>query len=270
MFDNFSRGFNVPKLKSHLKMAAGRLEIDSAKKTALMKQNMREVAELLNESPTKEEKARLRTEALIRDDNTLVAYDILRLECLLLMERVSYMNHCHECPTDLSGCVSDLIFAAPWTGIKEMKSVRKQFRRKWGRAFKMRAMTNEGGILNPKVVQNLSNQPSTKQTVDLYMEKICRQYDVDWTPTIELTGHDVIADEPNSNIPVTTGMMETDSEIKKMRSLGNLDVMQPPLVVLGNKGDATSVTSSSSSSNGDGDGDEPPPMAVAIPFVTRH
>jgi Regulator of Vps4 activity in the MVB pathway len=268
MFDMLSnKGFNTAKLKSRLKMSAGRLEIDSAKKTALMKQNMREVAELLNESPPREDKARLRTEALIRDDNTLIAYDILRLECLLLVERVSYMNHCHECPADLAGSVSDLIFAAPWTGIDEMKSLRKQFRRKWGRDFKMRAMTNEGGILNPKVVQNLSNQPPTNQTVNLYMEKICKQYEVDWTPTIELASHNVLAPEPIPDIPVTTGMIQTDSEIRKMQSLGKLDVMQPPLVAPRYKGDAASVTSSSSRSNGDGD--EPPPMAIAVPCVTR-
>ena len=55
-----------------------------------MKQNMREVALLLAEEPPKEEKARIRAEALIRDDNLIEAYEILQLECELLTERYEY------------------------------------------------------------------------------------------------------------------------------------------------------------------------------------
>jgi len=262
----FNTGFNVSKVKSRLKMTASRLDIDSAKKTALMKQNMREVAELLAEDPPKEEKARLRAEALIRDDNTLVACDILRLECLLLMERVSLMSHCAECPPDLVSLVSDLIFAAPRLGIAELTTVRKQLRAKYGRDFKTRAMNNEGGILNEKIVQNLSLQPATKQTVNLYMEKICKQYEVDWQPTIEL-------DAQAASIPVTTGMVETDDNIiaKRVQYLGSMEVLPPPPFAPCHSGnDAASTTSSSSRDN---NGDEPPPggapMAIAMPVINR-
>ena len=48
-------------------MAVSRFAIASNKKSALMKQNMREVAVLLAEEPPKEEKARIKAEALIRD-----------------------------------------------------------------------------------------------------------------------------------------------------------------------------------------------------------
>lgn len=251
-------------------MSAGRLEIDSAKKTALMKQNMREVAELLAEQPPKEEKARLRTEALIRDDNTLVACDILRLECLLLMERVSIMNHCKECPPDLVSSVSDLIFAAPRLDIPELASVRKQFRAKYGRDFKMRAMNNEGGILNQKIVQCLSLQSPEKKTVDLYMEKICKQYEVDWHPTIELTERDFIAQ--TAMYPVTTGVKEADEHIiaKRVEYLGSLEVLPPPICAPGHDhSDGASTISSSDDSDNHGKGPFPPPadapMAVAMP-----
>ncbi|CAB9505802.1 IST1 homolog [Seminavis robusta] len=267
----FSSGLNATKLKSQLKMTAGRLEIDAAKKTALMKQNMRVVAELLAESPPKEDKARLRTEALIRDDSTLVAYDILRLECLLLMERVSIMNHCHECPADLVPAVSDLIFAAPRLAIPEMTLVRKQFRAKYGKQFKLRAMRNEGGMLNEKVVKNLSNHPPTKETVNLYMQKICKQYEVDWVPPVELTDlteRDVVATAV-PGIPVTTGVRETDADIcRKVQQLQTLDIMPPPFAP-GYKKDSASVTSKSS---GDDDDDAPPadtPVVVAMPCITR-
>ena len=64
----FDWGFNSNKLKPQLKMAVHRFQMASNKKSALLKQNMREVAVLLAEDPRKEEKARIKAEALIRDD----------------------------------------------------------------------------------------------------------------------------------------------------------------------------------------------------------
>jgi len=58
-------------MHTELKMAVSRIQIASNKKAALLKQNMREVAKLLAEG--KEEKAKIRAEALIRDDNLIEA-----------------------------------------------------------------------------------------------------------------------------------------------------------------------------------------------------
>lgn len=253
-------------------MSATRLQIDAVKKTSLMKQNMREVAELLNESPPNESKARLRAEALIHDDHTIEAYEIIKAECELLAERVSMIDHYEECPADLLGCVSDVMFAAPRLGISEMTSVRRQFRKKYGRAFKNRAMANEGGVLNPKVVSNLALQPPSTATVNLYMTKICEQHEVDWTPTvIELSQrHVVVAAEATPTIPVTTGLQQTDTDIVEGRSrnLTSLDVLPPPPPVApghyqpkNNNGNDTSSVSSDTSrdnnndNNGAGDND---------------
>jgi len=258
-------------------MAAGRLDIDSSKKTAIMKQNMREIAELLAESPPKESKARLRAEALIRDDNTICAYDLLKAECQLLSERVSLIDHCEECPADLLPAVSDIMFAAPRVNIKELTSARKQFRRKYGRAFKLKAMNNEGGILNDRMVSNLSLQPVSKETVNTYMEKICKQYEVAWYPTLELKEHDVIAPTPIPDIPVVTGLQETDQsaymmQLSRTRNLESLDVLPPPPQCTNGfqKGnhDASSVTSSSSGSGGGGGDDAAGGglLVVAFPY----
>jgi hypothetical protein len=55
-------------VQKELKMAVHRFQMASNKKSALLKQNMRQVAVLLAEDPPKEEKARIKAEALIRDD----------------------------------------------------------------------------------------------------------------------------------------------------------------------------------------------------------
>ena len=64
-------GYKASKLKPQLKMAVTRFQIAANKKSALMKQQIREIAKMLAEDPPKEEKARIKSEALIRDDNTV-------------------------------------------------------------------------------------------------------------------------------------------------------------------------------------------------------
>ena len=180
-------------------MAIVRLDIDSNKRSALMKENMKSIASLLEENPPKENIARYRTESLIRDDNTLMAYEIIKTECHLLMERVSAISQTKSGeapPPHLVSCISDIIYASKYLNIKELMQVRKQLRAKFGKAFKDSAMKNENDILNETLVRSLSLEPPTTQTVHLYMQKICKQYNVDWTPTIELAFDDIIVLEP--------------------------------------------------------------------------
>lgn len=54
-------------------MAVSRFEITVNKKSALMKQQMREIAKLLNEKPPKEEKARIRAEALVSSSTVIIS-----------------------------------------------------------------------------------------------------------------------------------------------------------------------------------------------------
>ena len=60
-------------------MAVQRVLIITNKKKAVMSKNKKNIAKLLGEN--KEEKARIRTEAVIRDDFKLEALDILSLLC---------------------------------------------------------------------------------------------------------------------------------------------------------------------------------------------
>ena len=83
---------------------------------------MREIAKLLKEDPPKEEKARIRAEALIRDDNTIEAYEILQLSCELLSERIKLIASEKECPPDMKSTVATLI----WSG-KKMKMSSLEF-----------------------------------------------------------------------------------------------------------------------------------------------
>lgn len=182
----FGSGYNSSKLKAQLKMAASRFQIASNKKTALIKQNMRAVAELLAAEPPKEEKARIKAESIIYDDQHIEAYDILQLECELLLERSKLIEFSKTCPPDLVSCISTLIYASTRVDIPELVAIRKQFRSKYGKKFDDAAMANEGGILNERVVTKLSVEPPAAFLVQTYMEKICEQYEVEWSPKVKL------------------------------------------------------------------------------------
>lgn len=165
-------------------MAVSRFSMASNKKTALMKQQMREISKLLADN--KEEKARIRAEALIRDDVTIEAYEILQLTCELLFERIKLITTSKGVPEDLKSSISTLIWASNRVDIKELGDIRKQFRSKYGKQFDLDAFENRHGVCNERVVAKLSVQPPTAFLVQTYLEKIADQFEIDWKPANKL------------------------------------------------------------------------------------
>jgi vacuolar protein sorting-associated protein IST1 len=198
--------FSAP--SSELKMAVSRFGIASNKKSALLKQNMRAIAVLLAEDPPKEEKARIKAEALIRDDYMIEAFDILSLNCELLHERIKLISHSKECPPDLVSSVSTLIYAAPRIDIPELVTIRKQFRAKYGKKFEEDALNNARGVLNERVVTKLSVQPPAAYLVQTYLETICEKYEVTWSPTVRLRADNMgepMAPPSGYSVPIAQG-----------------------------------------------------------------
>jgi hypothetical protein len=167
-------------------MAVSRIQIASNKKAALLKQNMREVAVMLSEDPPREEKAKIRAEALIRDDNLIEAYEILQLECELLHERIKLIEYSKECPPDLVSVISTLIWASHRVDIPELLLIRKQFRYKYGKKFEEDAMNNTNGVLNERVIMKLSVHPPAAYLIHTYLERICEKFEVNWKPQTAL------------------------------------------------------------------------------------
>jgi hypothetical protein len=184
-------GYDASKLKPQLKMAVTRFSIASNKKSALSKQQCREIAKMLDESPPREEKARIKAEALIRDDDTIEAYEILQLTCDLLFERIRLVSHSSSCPPDLVESVSTLIWASSVVDIPELVEIRRQFRHKYGRDFEEDAMRNAGGVVNARVASKLSVQPPSAYDVQVYLEKIADEHGVMWKPKVPMRPHEM-------------------------------------------------------------------------------
>jgi len=204
----FGGGFQKDKLKPNLKMAVSRFEIASGKKSALMKQQMREISKLLDEKPPKEEKARIRAEALIRDDGTIEAYEILQLSCELLSERIKLIASEKQCPEDLKGTIATLMWASERVDIPELVAIRKQFKAKYGKKFEKDALENNNGICNERIMARLSFQPPSAFLVHTYLEKIADQFNVNWKPEKTLTAAEMsesMAAPTGTSVPVAPG-----------------------------------------------------------------
>ena len=167
-----------------------------------MSKAKKNIAQLLAEK--KEEKARIRTEAVIRGDFKLEALDILSLLCELLHERMGLLLSMKACPPDMVEAVSTLIWAAPRTEIEEFVKLAKLFKAKYGPAFFQRAQRNSEGVVNEKIVHKLGVQPPNAFLVLNYMKQIAKSNGVEWVPT------DTLDDERlNMPLPAPTG---TDSQ----------------------------------------------------------
>lgn len=189
---------------------------------------MREIAVMLSEDPPREELAQIRAEGLIREDNAVEAYEILQLSCELLAERIKLIGSAKDCPPDLVSSISTLIWAADRVDIPELTTVRKQFKAKYGKKFEEDALNNVGGILNERVVSKLSIEPPAAYLVQVYLERICEQFEVDWKPknpvpaeklaepmeapvgySVQYAGASGFGEVPS----VTTGTVDVDQEI---------------------------------------------------------
>lgn len=249
----FSFGFSATKLKPQLKMAVHRFQISANKKTAILKQQMREIAVMLAEDPPREELAQIRAEGLIREDNAVEAYEILQLTCELLAERIKLIGSTKDCPPDLVSSISTLMWAADRVDISELTTVKKQFKAKYGKKFEEDAINNVGGILNERVVSKLSIEPPAAYLVQVYLQRICEQFEVDWKPknpvvpekmaepTEAPVGYSVQyagASGFGEVASVTTGTLNTDQEIFYRGGKGENgdggsgggDVLIPPVV----------------------------------------
>ncbi|XP_023914299.1 uncharacterized protein LOC112025847 [Quercus suber] len=107
-----------------------------------------------------QERALLRVEVVIREQNMLDAYAMIENYFHLLVERVVLVQNNKECPNELKEAISSLVYAASRCGeLPELQKIRSMFTSRFGKEFTTRAVelcTNCG--VNPKIVKKLSTR----------------------------------------------------------------------------------------------------------------
>lgn len=175
---DFFMPFSSAKLKPHLKMAVQRMEMANNKRTIQVKKMKKEVADLL--AAKKDEKARIKVEAVIREDFTIESYEILIIMLDLLFQRTKQIENSKACPAELQESVSSVIWAANYVDVEEMKQIKSQLVRKFGHDFARRAEKNEGNIVNARLYHKVSYSAPGMHLVRRYLEEIAGAYEVEW------------------------------------------------------------------------------------------
>jgi len=198
----------VNKLKVQLKLSISRLRMVQQKDSAKVKQQRREMAQLIEVG--KVQSARIRVENIIRTDITTELHEILELYCELLLARsqllesqVSSSNTTSASTSTLldpalEEAVRSIIYAAPRTEIKELHTVRALLVDKFGKDVAVASMEGEG--VAERVMKKLKVETPKEELVEAYMTEIARFYGVPYGTAKSEDEEEDDDDEPSGGV----------------------------------------------------------------------
>ncbi|CAA0818613.1 Regulator of Vps4 activity in the MVB pathway protein [Striga hermonthica] len=149
------RSFKTSKFKATVAMAVSRLAVLRNQRHARCSIARSDVVEFLKNNS--HERAILRVEQVIKEQNMLDVFVLVEGYCHLLVERVHLFEQQKVCPEELKEAVSTLIYVASRCGeFPELQHIRSIFASRFGRDFAARAveLRNNCGV-NPKVCLRL-------------------------------------------------------------------------------------------------------------------
>ncbi|GAB4828887.1 hypothetical protein Ancab_018547 [Ancistrocladus abbreviatus] len=158
------RSLKPTKFKALVNLAISRLAVLKNQRQIRCSQARSDVIQLLNLGH--HERALLRVEQVIKEQNMLDVFVMIESYCNLLLERVNLIQQEKECPDELKEATAGLIFAAARCGeFPELQELRAVFMSYFGREFVARAaeLRNNCGV-NPKMIQKLSTRHPTLET----------------------------------------------------------------------------------------------------------
>ncbi|KAL6450773.1 IST1 Vacuolar protein sorting-associated protein IST1 [Candida maltosa Xu316] len=167
---------NPARLKTALKMAISKLKFIQEKKTAITKQQRRQLSELLSQG--KETSAKIRVENIIRDDIYIELLEILELYCELLLARLPILLDRVVCEKNLVEPVASIIYSANHTELKELVQIKEILMYKFGNEFSLSVLENKDGEVPEKVIKRCDIEPPSEILVDLYLSEIAKAYGV--------------------------------------------------------------------------------------------
>ncbi|KAK6152887.1 hypothetical protein DH2020_012526 [Rehmannia glutinosa] len=151
----FGRSSKTAKLKMLANLAISRIAILKKLHSVKCSQAKSDVVQLLRLGH--QERAIIRVEHVIKEENTLDAFVLIENYCYLLGERCEMVKNSRECPDELKEAISSLIFAASRCGeFPELQQIRVLLTSKFGTHFATSAveLRNNCGVY-PKVHFNV-------------------------------------------------------------------------------------------------------------------
>ncbi|CAA6664295.1 unnamed protein product [Spirodela intermedia] len=155
------RSFKATKLRSYLGITITRLSVHPQPATGQVGAGPLRRRRVLRQG--KHERALLRTDHIIKEQNMLDAFDMVESYCHILSERADLLESHRECPEELREAISSLVFADSRCGqLPELHEVRSILASRLGKEFVSSAveLRNSCGV-NPTIIQKLSTKQPT-------------------------------------------------------------------------------------------------------------
>ncbi|KAI3462529.1 hypothetical protein Pfo_019192 [Paulownia fortunei] len=169
------RSSKTAKLKMLANLAISRIAILKNLHSVRCSQAQSDVIQLLKLGH--QERALLRVEHVIKEQNTLDAFVLMENYCHLLGERTEMVKNSRECPDELKEAISSLIFAASRCGeFPELQEIRGLFTSKFGKEFATSAveLRNNCGVY-PKMIQRLSTRQASLESREKLLKQIAKE-----------------------------------------------------------------------------------------------
>ncbi|KAL2546492.1 uncharacterized protein Fot_15725 [Forsythia ovata] len=173
------RGFKTSKFKATLNLSLSRLSVLKNQRHARCSIVRSDVVELINLGH--HDRALLRVEQVIKEQNMLDVFDIIEGYCHLLIERINLIEQEKVCPDELKEAASSLIYAATRCGeFPELQEIRVIFISRFGKEFAARAveLRNNCGV-NPQIIQKLSTRMPSLENKMKVIKEIASEYNID-------------------------------------------------------------------------------------------
>ncbi|KAG5523009.1 hypothetical protein RHGRI_034977 [Rhododendron griersonianum] len=166
------RNPKAPKLKTLASLAIARIPILKNLHTVRCSHARSDVVQLLNLGYP--DRALLRVELVIREQNMLDVLDIVEKYCHLLIEGFVLVENNRECPEELNEAISSLIFAASrCRELPELQEIRMIFSSRYGNEFVDRAIELRNNCrVNLEIIQKLSKRQASLETRKKLLKQI--------------------------------------------------------------------------------------------------
>ncbi|MCL7022074.1 hypothetical protein MKW94_012723, partial [Papaver nudicaule] len=155
------RNFKVAKLRNLVNLSVSRLAVLKNQRQVRCTHARSDVVQLLNLGH--QDRALLRVEVVIKEQNMLDVFGMVESYCHLLLERSVLIGNSKDCPHELDEAISGLIFAASRCGeFPELQEIREMFTSRYGKEFTARAVElRNNSAVNRKIVLKFSTRQPT-------------------------------------------------------------------------------------------------------------
>ncbi|KAL2509612.1 uncharacterized protein Fot_33259 [Forsythia ovata] len=207
------------KFRSNINLTTARLSILKNQRRARCSVARSDVVELLKLG--NHDRALLRVEQVIKEQNMLDVFSIIEGYCHLLIDRVNLVQQQKVCPDELKEAVSSLVYAATRCGeLPELQEIRAIFTSQFGKEFAASAIELHNGCI---IIQKLSTSVPSLENKMKVLKEIGSEYNIDLqtekaASVLAVENQESGTENQQKPYPMTTSGVSNPEENRPIRS----------------------------------------------------